>query len=207
MRRIMQFVFIAIVLLPVTAFAELPTHVFSDGFESGNLCKWNTPTCPSPQVLVNIAWAGDMAISPVGSNESQASYELDMNIGVSGGDVWIEKTAQRDAAPDGSDGMEFVLRDVNNNLYALGTAASMITADGSTSGDTTTHYKIGNGATRTFHLLVAFNNTGGIAGYYSMQLSGVSFDFDGSGPSADGGVIGINPGFGTNWVFVDSIDN
>lgn len=130
------------------------------------------------------------AVAPVGDSEAQANYEVEFTVEAFGDDFYIEKSAARDASADKSDGVEFVIENGSNTEYSTTTVTvtSSLTKDGSTSGDTATHFKVAEGQSRTFHLLVTLDNSGASAegaGYYRVQFTGVGFDADGSGVTAD----------------------
>jgi peptidoglycan hydrolase-like protein with peptidoglycan-binding domain len=150
------------------------------------------------------------AVSPVGGDEAQANYEMEFTVTAFGEDFFIEKAAERDATADGSAGVEFVIENGSGTEYAS-TAISVtadLSKDGSTTGDTSTHFKVAEGQTRTFHLLVTLDNEAASAegaGYYRVQLTGVGFD-DGADGTADNVLTTGLDDFETDTTFVDDAD-
>ncbi len=159
-----------------------------------------------------LALVNTEAVSPVGADEAQASYEIEFTVEAFGEDFFIEKETARDASGDTAEGVNYVIENGSGAEYAStsATVAGSLSKDGSTTGDTATHYKVSEGQTRTFTLLVTLDNEGASAegaDYYRLALTGVAFDLDGTGGTADGGVVttGLDE-FETDEVFVDDAD-
>ncbi|HXK39561.1 MAG TPA: hypothetical protein VJ837_01905, partial [Candidatus Paceibacterota bacterium] len=155
---------------------------------------------------ISISLGDTDAVAPVGGDEAQANYEIEFMVEAFGSDFWIEKTTARDATADGSDGVEFVIEDGSGTVYATGTVASSLSS-GTESGDNSYGFKVSEGSSRTFTLLVTLDNDGAseVAGFYRTQITGISFDADG----VAGGESFISSGledYETDTRFVDNDD-
>lgn len=155
-----------------------------------------------PQFISNTATA------PVGGNEALSAYTIRFSLEAVGGDVYIEKSAGRDETADGSDGVEFYIEDATSSVYTTHAAivSASLVASGVNSGDTANFYKISDGAERTFTLNVSMDNLGAIAGFYGVQIVGISFDSDGQGSVSDNFLSTGLEDFETDKVFVDDTD-
>ncbi|MEK7579261.1 MAG: peptidoglycan-binding domain-containing protein [Patescibacteria group bacterium] len=121
------------------------------------------------------------AVSPVGGDEAQANFEVEFTLEAFGADFWIENSAIVDTSADGTDGVEYAILDSTGTATTGASVSDTLQADGTSAGDNSYGYKISEGSTRTFTLLVTFDNDNVIsgAGFYTTQIYGISFDADG----------------------------
>lgn len=136
---------------------------------------------------ISVAMIDSSAEAPVGENEASAEYTIEFSVTAFGADWYLEKSAARDASPDNSDGVEFVLENSAGTEYSTTTITVTADLDGDLDGDTATHYKVPEGDTRTFTLSVGLDNSGASAegqGFYRVHITGIGFDSDGSGAAS-----------------------
>lgn len=125
------------------------------------------------------------AVSPVGGDEAQGNFEIEFTVEAFGDDYWVENSAVVDTSADGSDGVEYAILDSTGTATTGASVSDTLQAAGTSAGDNSYGYKISEGSSRTFTLLVTFDNdniTSG-AGYYTAQIYGISFDADGAAGS------------------------
>ncbi len=137
---------------------------------------------------ISLALGDTTAVAPVGENEASAEYTIEFDVTAFGQDWYIKKTTARDASGDVDDGVNFVLETSGGTEYSTTTITVTSDLEGDSSSDTTTHYKVPEGATRTFTLSVGLDNSGASTegqGFYRVHITGVAFDADGSGAAAD----------------------
>jgi hypothetical protein len=145
-------------------------------------------------------------VSPVGGDEAQANFEIEFTVEAFGADFFVENSAIVDTTADGSDGVEYSIEDSTNTATATASVSDTLQASGSSAGDNSYGYKVSEGSTRTFTLLITFDATGtGTAGYYHAQIYGISFDADGAAGSESFISTGLDD-FETDDVYVSNAD-
>ena len=94
---------------------------------------------------------------------------------------WIENSAIVDETADGTDGVEYAVLDSTGTATTGASVSDTLQATGTSAGDNSYGYKVSEGSTRNFTLLVTFDNDNVIsgAGFYTTQIYGISFDADG----------------------------
>lgn len=117
------------------------------------------------------------AESPVGSTESRADYFIEFTVTSFGDDFFVPKTTVDSATASTTVGVTFKLMDSEGTTYTSTTTAALTVAS-SVSGDTSTHFKVSDGQTRTFTLDVSLDNLNGTTGFYEAQLVSIGFDTD-----------------------------
>ncbi len=146
-------------------------------------------------------------VSPVGGDEAQANFEIEFTVEAFGDDFWVENSAVVDTSADGSDGVEYAVLDSTGTATTGASVSDALQASGSSAGDNSYGYKVSEGSTRTFTLLVTFDNdniTSG-AGFYTVQIYGISFDADGTAGSESFLSTGLED-YETDEVYVSNDD-
>ncbi len=165
----------------------------------------DTHTLRNEGIMITL---GDMsAESPIGGDEAQANFEIEFTVEAFGADFWVEKTAANDATPDGSDGVEFSVEDSGGTATSGASVSATLNGGSAKSGDNSYGYKVSEGSTRTFKALVTFDNDNvvGGAGYYRLQINGISFDADGVAGSEQTITTGLED-YETDDVYVSNDD-
>ncbi len=110
-------------------------------------------------------------------------FRIVVDITAVGEDMYIDKDAAEDfdRGGTGSAGTGFQWATTSQSTTGTTTVSDVLTASGSTSGDSSNTYKINEGQTRRFTLTV--NLEGDIDGVTAVQLTGINYD-DADGASA-----------------------
>lgn len=119
------------------------------------------------------------AISPVGSNNARADFVIPLTLSSFGNDLYIEKSAVRNATISSGDGVTYVIEDGSGATYTGGSASAAFTSN-SESGDTSGYFKMDEDETREFILSITLDNNGGTEGFYRARIVGIAFDNDAS---------------------------
>jgi peptidoglycan hydrolase-like protein with peptidoglycan-binding domain len=133
-------------------------------------------------------------VSPdTATTTDSGSYVINFDVTAVGADMYIDKSSLVDATAGtlgttAGQGTEFRISkngtavDAATTTYAA--PSSILTADGSTSGDEATSFKVAEGTTRSFHLTVAFSlgNSAGTDsdGFYRVAIDSINWDTDGT---------------------------
>jgi hypothetical protein len=108
-------------------------------------------------------------------NSHQAQYHIGFYIEAVDHDIYIPRAVERDSTPDGSVGFEyFIGQSWTTTPYLLGVVDARIEAESDFADDSRKYYKIPEGDARDFSLEVELDNIGAIAGFYNLQLAGIS---------------------------------
>ena len=108
--------------------------------------------------------------------EDVGQFVIVVDITAVGADMYIDKTATEDLNRNGSGsaGTGFQWATTSNSTTGTTTVAGVVSASGSTSGDSTTDFKINEGQTRRFTLTVSLE--AGNDGVTAVQLFGINYD-------------------------------
>lgn len=176
------------------------TSIFADGFESGNLCGWQSggALCVSPA-------PPHSATAPIDNNEARAQYIVRWTLTAGSSNVFVEKTMRRGVAPESEYGIWGVVQTSSGAVYEDGVLGFQAGASCPCPLDTATHFGVEAGMTRSFLLFFDFNNEGETAGQYAARLTGLTYDGSGNDDNGDN-LLGLTPGTGyaTSPVFVAS---
>ncbi|HEY4502593.1 MAG TPA: peptidoglycan-binding domain-containing protein [Candidatus Paceibacterota bacterium] len=99
-----------------------------------------------------------------------ANLEFKMTLTAKGGDIYVSKTPATMLATSTT---------ATDTVSATGLTS--VVASGSTSGDTSTAYKIGSGASRTFTFAGSMSNLNGTAGSQEFKVTQINWDDDTTG--------------------------
>lgn len=115
------------------------------------------------------------------------TFTIVVDITANGEDMYIDKSATRDTGlnPDGvgSAGNGFMYGTTSESTLGTSTISAVMTASGSTSGDSTNTFKINSGDTRRFTLTISSEaQNDGVMGF---QLYGVNWDDEDGASSAN----------------------
>ena len=163
-------------------------------------------TARTSGISLGMLESSDEDAAPVGGDEAQANFWIEFEVTAFGEDFYIPRSAASDTTPDGSDGVEYAVENDSGTASTTASVSDALTSPNSEAGDSATAFKVSEGDTRTFKLQVTFDATGtGTAGYYRVQMYGVSFDDD----SALGSVSTLSTGlddFETETSYVSNVD-
>lgn len=176
--------------------------VFSDGFNDGTLCSWGPSGCTT------LVFVDSSAEAPVNGHEEWADYTVQFTLHAGGRDLWFEKEAARGTSPNLTKGFWFSIESYSA-IYNGGVTPFSISGScpyPQPCVDTPTHFKVSANTTRTFWLNVRLDNAGGVVGYYQMQLTGLSYKFDGANGDATTLVTAGMSDLDTVFIFVENQD-
>jgi peptidoglycan hydrolase-like protein with peptidoglycan-binding domain len=130
-------------------------------------------------ITVELVSTSQEKTSSIGTNVTKeiGEFKIVVDITAVGEDMYIDKsvTADPDRSGTGSAGTGFQWATTTDSTTGSSTAiAAVVTASGSTSGDSTNTFKINDGQTRRFTLTVSLEAS--IDGVTAVQLMGVNWD-------------------------------
>lgn len=128
----------------------------------------------------SIIFAGETA-----GQKQIGEFKIVVSVSAIGEDMYVDKDATEDGNRDGSGsaGAGFMWATSTQSTTGTTSIAAVVTASGSTSGDTATTYKIDEGETRTFTLTVTLE--AGIDGVSAVQLFGINWDKESADTTPD----------------------
>lgn len=144
------------------------------------------------------------AQAPVGGNEARANFTIPLTLEAFGSDMYVEKTATRNAAAQTGDGITYVIQDGSGTTYVGGSASASFASDDE-NGDTASYFKINDGDEREFVLQMTLDNAGATEGFYRAKVVGIAFDDDATAGGEET-ITAIFVNTKTPTVFVDDAD-
>jgi hypothetical protein len=110
------------------------------------------------------------------SNEASIkTFNIEFEVTAEGDDIFIDKSTQREQFPTGS-GSGIAWATTSDTNATTTNVSAILSADGSTSGDTSGAFKVADGNTRTFTLAITI--TAGQQGSIGTMLTGINWDTD-----------------------------
>ncbi len=192
--------FVAVLaLFALVAAPAAAVSIFADGFNDGTVCSWGPSGCTT------ITLIDDSAEAPVDGHEEWADYTVRFTVHAGGRDLWFEKEAARSASPNLTKGFWFSIQSdsgtYNGGITPFSISGSCPYPQPCT--DTPTHFKVSANTVRTFWMNVRLDNAGGVVGFYQMQVSGLSYKFDGTNGDATTLITAGLSNLDTFFIFVD----